>query len=709
MKTTPALVLALLCVVGGCTRNVETTDVDINVIPLPAQMTLSGGVFSGETPARYLIDPTVSPDNPEGYELVVDKDGITAKAPTEAGLFYAEQTVRQLITPEGVPMVEITDAPRLPYRGLHLDVSRTFFGKEYILKLLDAMAYYKLNRFHWHLTDGAGWRIQIDKYPLLTKMAAFRSPSGDGRSRRFVPEGTPGAEGGYYTKDEMREVVAYAAERHITVIPEFEMPGHSAEVFVAYPNLTCSGQAYRGGDFCIGNPDTFTFVEDVLTEIMEIFPSTYIHIGGDEASKQAWKTCPKCQALMAREGLKNVDQLQSYMIRRVEKFLNSHGRKLIGWDEILQGGIAPDATVMSWRDEMEGYKAARMGHDVVMTPQNYLYFDFYQTDPTTQPYAIGGHTTVKWVYSFDPAPADSLDAAARKHVIGVQGNTWTTYIPTQADVEYMQWPRALSVAEVGWTPQEKRDWQDFKPRMNHHVGVLRDQMGFNAFPLSYDIDYEMTVDTEAREIRVVLDAEKYPAEIRYTTDGTQPTATSQVYTEPVTVRDSAHFVAGVFRDGVLMGKPTEKKVDYHRGIGKPIVYRTPLYPGYMAGGRGALLDGYRGGLTYYDRRWQGYTNSLDCVVDMGEATEISKVYAKFLQLIGPSVFQPGDVELLTSIDGVTFTSRGKVFTTIADTDRMLSFQEYAFNGEWPARYVRLRANNTHPGRGFIFTDEIVIW
>ncbi len=654
---------------------------------------------------EYVIDQAVVADNnPESYSITVDRDGIVVEAPTEAGLFYGEVTLRQMLTDDGVPFVRIVDSPRLPYRGLHLDESRTFFGEAYVYKLLDAMAHYKLNRLHWHLTDGAGWRIEIDKYPRLTTHTAFR----DTLTRRFVPRGTPGSVGGFYTKEQMRRVVAYAAERHITVIPEFEMPGHSAEVFVAYPNLTCSGEAYKGGDFCIGNEDTFTFVEDVLTEIMEVFPSKYIHIGGDEANKQAWKTCPKCQALMRREGLKDVDELQSYMIKRVERFLNSHGRKLLGWDEILQGGIAPDATVMSWRDELEGYKAARMGHDVVMTPQNYLYFDFYQADPTTEPKSIGGYTTTRWVYSFDPTPADSLTVDQARHVIGVQGNTWTTWMPTQELVEYMMFPRALAVAEIGWTPQERRDWSCFKPRLNAHIPVLQ-AMGLNTFTLNNEVDFDLTVDRSAREIRVVLDVERYPAEIRYTIDGQVPTASSPVYTEPLVVRDSAHIVAGVFVDGVLDGKTSEKKVDFHRGIGKPITYHTALYPGYMAGGKGALLDGYRGGLTYYDRRWQGYTNSLDCTIDMGEVTDLHKVYARFLQLTGPSVYQPGDVELFTSEDGVEFTSRGSVPTTISDREPRLAFQEYAFAGNWRGRYVRLVANNTHPGRGFIFTDEIVVW
>ena len=550
-----------------------------------------------------------------------------------------------------------------------------------------------------------------DKYPKLTTDVAFRTESDwqkwwDGKDRKYLPEGTPGAYGGYFTKEDIREIVDYATARHINIIPEIEFPGHSDEVFVAYPELSCAGKPYTTGDFCIGNEKSFTFMEDVLSEVIELFPSEYIHIGGDEAGKGAWKTCPKCQGLMRRNGMKDVDELQSYMIHRAEKFLISKGRKLIGWDEILEGGLAPEATVMSWRGEEGGIKSARMGHDVVMTPGGYMYFDFYQADPKTQPYAIGGYTPIKRAYSYNPVPVDSLTAEESKHILGVQANTWTEYIKDEKHLEYMMFPRALAVAEIGWTPQEDRSWEDFKPRMNANIPVLQ-RMGINTFTLSDEIETTMEVDTLRREIKVMLDAEKYPAEIRYTTDGSIPAASSRVYNGPIVVKDSADIKAAIFRDGQLQGTPTEKKVDYHRGINKPIHYNSKLYSGYMAGGMNALLDGYRGGLTYLDGRWQGYLNDLDCVVDMGEVTDIHKVSSRFMQLIGPGVYQPGEVELLTSEDGESYISQGVIPTTISNTDKDLSFQEYTFNGDWKARYIRIKAKEAN--KGFIFTDEIVIW
>lgn len=693
----------------------------VNVIPRPVHMTTGDKFYKINSIAEpgqsekihYIIDELFGKDKPEGYKLDVNEKGITVKAGTETGLFYGQQTLRQLLTPEGIPYISIEDTPRFPYRGLHLDVSRNFFPKEFVMKMLDAMAFYKFNRFHWHLTDGAGWRIRIDKYPKLTAKTAFRNAPDfmkwEETGHKFVDEGTSGAYGGYYTKEDIREVVAYAQARHITIIPEIEMPGHSSEVFVAYPELCCSGEAYKDGDYCIGNEDTFTFIENVLAEVIELFPSEYIHIGGDEASKHAWKTCPKCRKRMEEEGLQDVDELQSYMIRRIENFLHSKGRKLIGWDEILEGGIAPDATVMSWQDEKGGIKAARLGHDAVMTPQNYLYFDFYVADPRTEPYfAIGGYTPLKRVYSYNPVLTDSLTEAERKHIIGVQANTWTEYIPTTEHAEYMIFPRALALSEVAWSPQESRSWEDFKPRMNAHIPVLQG-MGINAFPLSGDIDIAMQVDTVKKQIAVTLDAEKYPAEIRYTTDGSIPTASSSLYKYPIIVKDSANIKAAIFKDGKIHGgKISEKRIDYHRGINKPIRYNNELSSRYMAGGMNALLDGYRGGWTYYDDRWQGYTSSLDCIIDMGETTDVHKVSSRFLQLTGPSVFQPQHVELLTSTDGENFLSQGIIPATVSRDEKKLTFEDYTFTGNWKARYIRLKAKEDN-GYIYIFTDEIVIW
>lgn len=703
----------------SCNQTVET---QIQLIPEPFEMTQSDGMFkvsqamlvgagSTSNKVNFRVDPNATDIPDEGYQLEIDEAGVRLTAKTETGLFYGKQTLLQLLTPNGLPYVKINDQPRFPYRGLHLDVSRHFFDKEEVKKLMNVMSYYKLNTLHLHLTDAGGWRLQIDKYPKLTQEGAFRTQSDwrewwdNGKDRQYLKEGTEGAYGGYYTKDDIRDMLAYAAEKHITIIPEIEFPAHSDEVFVAYPELCCAGKSHTSGDFCIGNPKTFEFMENVLTEVIELFPSEYIHIGGDEAGKNTWKTCPKCQALMKKEKLANVDELQSYMIRKAEEFLNSKGRRLIGWDEILEGGLAPEATVMSWRGEAAGFKSARMGHDVIMTPGSYMYFDFYQADPRHQPVAIGGYTPIRKVYNYNPIPQDSLTAEEAKHFLGVQANTWTEYIPTPEHLEYMMFPRALAVAEIGWTPQEKRDWQDFKPRVNAHIPVLQ-QMGLNPFPLSNELEFDMVVDTIQKEIRVTMDAEKYPAEIHYTTDGSTPTASSPIYQEPIVVKDSAKIVAGIFVNGQLQDRVSEQRVDYHKGIGKSIRFNSRLYPGYMAGGINAIINGYRGGLTYLDQRWQGYTDNLDCVIDLGEVMDLHQVSSKWMQLTGPGVYQPEKVEVLTSEDGKNFTSQGVIPTTIPQDKSDLTFQEYTFQGNWKARYVQLKAQNP---KGFIFVDEIVIW
>ena len=369
--------------------------------------------------------------SPESYTLEVTPHKITVQATSGAGLFYGVQTLLQMAQPamEGAWSVQATtiqDSPRFEYRGLMLDVSRHFRSKEFVKKQIDALAYYKLNRLHLHLTDAAGWRIEIKKYPLLTELAAWRPEANWKRwwnegGRKYCRFDAPGASGGYYTQDDIRELVNYARERHITIIPEIEMPAHSEEVLAAYPGLSCAGEPYKGSDFCVGNEETFTFLENVLTEVMALFPSEYIHIGGDEAGKQAWKSCPKCRRRMADEELKNEDELQSYLICRVEKFLNGHGRKLLGWDEIMEGGLAPNATVMVWRGEEGGVRAVKAGHRVVMTPGKFCYLDSYQDAPQFQPEASGGYLPLANVYSYDPvSPAFTEEEA--KLIYGVQGN-----------------------------------------------------------------------------------------------------------------------------------------------------------------------------------------------------------------------------------------------------------------------------------------------
>lgn len=425
-----------------------------------------------------LTDSISGVTSPEAYSLHVGEDGVKIQALSEAGLFYGVQSLIQLAEQgEGcIQSVDVLDEPRFPYRGIMLDVSRHFRSKDFVKKQIDLLSHYKFNRLHLHLTDAAGWRIAIDKYPRLTQFAAWRKGktwkewwNGD---RGYCEETDPEAQGGYYTKDDIREMVEYARQHCITIIPEIEMPSHSDEVLTAYPELSCTHEPGKQSDFCVGNEKTFEFLEDVLTEVMELFPSEYIHIGGDEAAKSAWKTCPLCQKRMKEEGLKDVDELQSYLIHRIERFLNEHGRSLLGWDEILQGGLAPNATVMSWRGEQGGIDAALSGHHAIMTPGEYCYFDSYQDAPYSQPEAIGGYLPLSKVYSYNPVP-DSLSADNQKMILGVQANVWAEYIPTDEHMEYMLYPRAIALSEVAWTAPERKSWDSFHDRILKIIPQLK--------------------------------------------------------------------------------------------------------------------------------------------------------------------------------------------------------------------------------------------
>ena len=433
---------------------------------------------------RFVTDKDVFPDSPEAYLLLVDGNGVTVKASSCEGLFYGTQTLLQLIRQEGIPFVSIKDEPRFPYRGFHLDVSRNFFPKEFIFKMLDWMAFYKLNTFHWHLTEDQGWRIEIKKYPRLTEIGSKRTETVIGRNSGKY-DGKP--HGGFYTQAEAREIVAYAAERYINVVPEIDMPGHMLGALASYPELGCTGGPYQvwrqwgvsDDVLCMGNDKTFEFITDVLNEIMDIFPSKYIHIGGDECPKTNWKKCEKCQARITSLGLKAdehhsaEERLQSYFISYAEKVINKKSRRMIGWDEILEGGLAPDATVMSWRGMSGGIAAAKMDHDVIMTPNSHLYFDHYQTkESKTEPLAIGGNSPVEKVYSFNPIPAE-LNAAQRSRIIGVQANLWTEYVPNFRHAEYMVLPRMAALCEVQWSPSYKKDYENFLKRLPMLVAVYK--------------------------------------------------------------------------------------------------------------------------------------------------------------------------------------------------------------------------------------------
>lgn len=585
---------------------------------------------------------------PESYEMKVSERGVTIKASDDAGEFYAFQTLRQMTDDGRVKSIrccEIKDTPRFPYRGLHFDVSRHFRSIDFLKKQMDAMAMFKMNRMHIHLTDAAGWRIQIDAYPRLTQFAAWRPyPTwkewweGD---RHYAEEGTPGAYGGYYTKDELHDLVSYARARHIEIIPEIEMPSHSEEVLAAYPELGCSGEPYKDSDFCVGNEEVFAFLETVLDEVMEVFPYEYIHIGGDEAGKHHWKTCPKCLQRMQEEDLKDVDELQSYMIKRIARYVESKGRKVIGWDEILDGGLAEGAAVMSWRGTEGGIAAMNMGHDVVMSPGRYCYLDHAQDAPFKEPESIGGYLPLDSVYTYEPLEP-SMPADRIHHLKGVQANLWTEYIVTDEHAEYMYWPRAIAIAETGWSLPENKDLKGFRQRVLHMLEMMRGK-GYETF----DLENEYGERKEA-------------------------------------VTGAGHLAKGC-----------------------KVIYHTPVREWYPAAGETTFTDGIMGGWTYSDGRWQGFLSDIDVTIDLGAVKPVTYVGGTFMQLKGPGVFMPRQVEVLASEDGVDYETIALIENDVPTSAEELTFRSFDTSCDIRARYIRYHASRSTM-RGFLFLDEIIV-
>ncbi|TAM95608.1 MAG: beta-N-acetylhexosaminidase [Chitinophagaceae bacterium] len=648
----------------------------------------------------------------EGYRLLIASHEIRIISATKEGAIHGMFTLLQLqqIQPDeySIPCLKITDQPRFQYRGFMLDVSRHFFPVSFVEKLINLMAFYKLNNLHLHLTDGAGWRIQIPKYPLLTSVAAWRPNetlqqwwAGD---RRYCHEGDPDAYGGYYTASQIKGMVKYAAARGINIVPEIEMPAHSEEVLAVYPQLSCSGKPYEDASFCIGNDSTFTFLEDVLTEVMKLFPSKYIHIGGDEASMRSWASNPLNQALMKREGFIQVDQLQSYLVKKIEKFLTAHGRKLIGWDEILKGGLAPEATVMSWRGEAGGIAAARMGHDVIMTPGEYCYFDHYQSDPNTQPPGIGGYIPLRKVYSYDPVPEDSLTQTEKRHIAGVQANLWTEWVPTTEHAEYMIFPRLLALSEIAWTPLKEKDFDDFHRRMQDQYRLLQRHF-VNYYRPSYRIHIKAMPDYQKKEYLIHFNTEQYNPVIHYTTDGSVPNLQSPVYAQPFYVSGITTIKATIFKNDQAMDSPAVYVADYDEAIGKKVAYNNGGWSSsYPAQRDSTLTNGIDGSLTYQDGQWQGFLHNMDVTIDMDSVISLNNLSIRFMQLIGPGVYMPDSVSVFLSDDNNTFIEAGTVKNDVSPKDPHLLFKTFFINLKGnEARYIRVKA---YIQRGYMFTDEI---
>lgn len=678
----------------------------------------------------------------EAYRMNIETSKIDIEASDARGFFYAIQSLKQLLpaqvygdsAAEGIEWkancAYIDDAPRFGYRGMHLDVARHMFSVEEVKSFIDLLAMHKLNRFHWHLTDDQGWRIEIKKYPKLTEKGAWRNETVVGHPDDNKFDGTP--YGGFYTQDEIREVVKYAAERQITIVPEIDMPGHMVAAVSSYPQLGCTGKqcevrttwGISEDVLCVGKEETFEFVENVLAEIMELFPSEYIHIGGDECPKIRWENCPKCQARIKAEGLKADSShtaetyLQSYFNNRIEKFLKEHGRKLIGWDEILEGDLSKSATVMSWRGEAGGIEAAKKGHDVIMTPQTFLYFDYYQSlDRENEPVAIGGYIPVDLVYGYNPV-SDSLTPEEGQRIIGVQANLWTEYISDFKQVIYMVLPRMDALSEIAWTQPGNKCWDSFLSRVDKNIQVYN-MKGLNYAKHLLDVNLSFNVNDIDGTIDVTLKTQgKYP--IYYTLDGSEPSASSSVYESPIKLKRTSTVKGVVVRDGNA-SKVTECEFIFNKATAKKITIEQPICVKYKYDGEKMLVDGLYGDSSFNTGRYIAFEgNDLIATIDLGKETEISQVSVGVLCDLANWIFPAESFKVQVSADG-------KVYSTVSDRKLPVPAGYDGYKQErqeltakfapLAARFVKITAAcvkegpQWHDGRGkplFLFVDEISI-
>lgn len=577
-------------------------------------------------------------DNAEAYKLIVNDKRVCISGASEAGVFYGIQTLRKSLPVAqdinvNLSAVEIYDKPRFAYRGAMLDVARHFYTVDEVKTFIDMLALHNINRFHWHLTDDQGWRIEIKKYPKLMSVASERKETVVGRWYSGIYDGKP--YGGYYTQDELRDVIDYAAKRHITIIPEVDLPGHMQAALTAYPELGCTGRPYEVRTIwgvsqdvlCVGNDFTLQFVKDVLSEVADIFPSEYIHIGGDECPKVRWEKCPKCQERIKSLGLKSdakhtkEQRLQSYMIQEAAKYLKEKGKRIIGWTEILEGGLVPDATLMSWIGESGGIEAAHQHHDVIMTPNTYLYFDYYQSKKVEdEPLAIGGYLPIEKTYNYEPMPKE-LTKEEQQYIKGVQANLWTEYIPVFSQVQYMVLPRLGAAAEVQWTDPSKKDYKDFLRRVPHLVAVY-DCYGWNYATHVYDVNVDMKADTVNHVLNVQLST-MADDPIYYTLDGQDPTEKSLKYTKPFTIDQSVVLkTMAVHPDRT--SKISVDTIRFNKATLKPVVLLQPNESRFSPDGPVVLVDGRNGNHSFDTGAWLAVAgNDLEAVINMQAETILS--------------------------------------------------------------------------------------
>lgn len=769
------LYLSVLLCLTAChppKKEVVFTSDDLTIIPQPQSMVLGKGYFQFTQETVFVIDPTLMPARlpflnqferasgfkfavqkvalsgssvvidtdkslpKEGYTLTVTPKQISIKAADYNGALYALQTLRQLLPNEVesselvkrdwlVPAVTITDAPQYQWRGLMLDVSRHFFPKEYILKTLDRMAMLKLNTFHFHLVDNEGWRIEIKKYPKLTEVGAWRVDQEDklwdertpNPANAFAnPATAPKKYGGFYTQEDIKEIVAYATARGITVIPEIEMPAHAMSAIAAYPELSChkrpigvpSGAVWPITDiYCAGQEETFDFIEEVLTEVLALFPSQYIHVGGDEATHTEWERCPKCQLRMKEHQLKNVHQLQSYFIRRIDDFLTSKGRTLVGWDEIMDGGLAKNAVVMNWRGIEVGKKALAQGNPIVLTSDCYI--DNYQGLPDYEPQANGGYLPLKKLYNYNLEKEALSDASLEKSkVLGTQANLWAEHVGSTEHSEYMLFPRLLALAEISWTNDKLKDWYSFMRRTQHFMQRM-DVMGIHYARSVYQV--VPTVENKEGSIYLKLECEVPNADIRYAL-GDTPIEKGEKYTAPIAIKATTTYKAAVFSANAT-NTITSGQITFHKAIGKPVSYSPLYHKSYQGQGEGTLTNVIRGTKNFHDGQWLGWLgDDVTLTLDLGETTEVSEVRIGAMDAQSSGIYFPERLTVALSADGKNYrevaaqeepcTIKGKPSLK----DFVLKFDPQS------TRYLQIQLKNvkTPPkgGDAWLFIDKILV-
>ncbi|HEX4373580.1 MAG TPA: beta-N-acetylhexosaminidase, partial [Puia sp.] len=672
----------------------------------------------------------------DGYSLKVDRSKTIITGANDAGVFYGMQTLIQLLPLEKlsslkIPAVTIEDYPRFSYRGLMLDCGRHFFSVDFIKQYIDFIALHKMNTFHWHLTEDQGWRIEIKKYPLLTEIGSCRNGTIIGHHPGTGNDNTKDC--GYYTQEQIKDVVKYAEARYVTIIPEIEMPGHSSAAIAAYPQLSCfpdsatqiaKGVVWAGSDsgkqvqqswgvyrdvYCPSDY-TFKFLEDVLDEVMQLFPSKYIHIGGDECPKVYWKESSFCQNLIKEKGLKDEEGLQSYFIQRVEKYLNSKGRNIIGWDEILEGGVAPNATVMSWRGEKGGIEAAKQHHTVVMTPTTYVYFDYSQTHHDDS-LVIGGFLPLEKVYNYEPLPKE-LSAEDAKYIIGAQSNVWTEYMNNPGKVEYMIFPRLTAFSEVLWTPKENKNWDDFQKRV---PGIFKRYEFWNVSysKAYYDLKASILPTPDNNGVLWKLETRPDAGTAKYAMSKTSSALND--YTNPILIKDNAEYGALLYNDGKIFSNWLWQKFSFNKATGKKISLTTvpsDKYPGNS--GAFGLVNGAMSETGINSDEWLGWSGGdMEAVIDLGKEQQVTNVNAHVLDQKRSQVYPPAYLEAFSSVDGINFTSLGKTTEAVSQSSNMaimnIQFSSVA------ARYIKVVAKNYgkipegQPGVGgaaWLFCDEI---